>query len=159
MLAGNPDLRARNPGLVLAASAGITPVPACRGRGGLEIGPHMSLDMVRQIALALRPEPDILHEELDQLFYKVAHACRWRAAHFRPAYTGRGFRTPVSGDGEGFLDWIMAKNRAMAVELKTKKDSVRPKQQEWVTAWEKAGVEVHVWWPKDWNEIVEVLAK
>lgn len=159
MLAGNPDLKARNPGLALAASAGITPVPACRGRGGLDIGPHMSPDMVRQIAMALNPDPEITHEEFDQLFYKIAHAFRWKAAHFRPAYTGRGYRTPVSGDGEGFLDWTLARDRMMAVELKTKKDDVRPKQQEWVSAWQRAKVEVHVWWPKDWSEIVKVLAK
>lgn len=122
-----------------------------------DINPDMSPDVVRQIALAMRPAPDITHEEFDRLFYQVAHALRWRTAHFRPAKTSKGWSTPVSGDGKGFLDWLLARDRAMAVELKTAKDKVRPEQQAWVDAWKAAGVEVHVWQPKDWDLLVQAL--
>lgn len=122
-----------------------------------EISPDMSPDVVRQIALALRPEPDITHEEFDRLFYQVAHAFGWKTAHFRAAKTSKGWRTPVAGDGKGFLDWLLVRNRAMAVELKSGKDKLRPDQQEWVDAWKRAGVETHVWYPKDWDLLVQAL--
>lgn len=124
-----------------------------------DINPGMSPEVVRQIALTLRPEPDITHEEFDHLFYQVAHGFGWRAAHFRPAQTSKGYRTPVSGDGKGFLDWLCVRDRLVVIELKTKKDKLRPDQEEWKAAWEAIKAEVHVFWPKDWEELVDVLSQ
>ena len=118
----------------------------------------MAPAVVMQIALALRPRPDITHEELDQLFLKVAHGFGWKAAHFRPAKTSKGWRTAVAGDGKGFLDWVLVKDRVLVIELKTQDDQLRPEQKEWVKAWEDAGVEVHAFWPKDWDGLVQSLA-
>lgn len=123
-----------------------------------DINPNMSPDVIRQIALALRPDPDITHEEFDHLFYKIAHAFGWRAAHFRPAKTGKGWRTPVAGDGQGFLDWLCVRERLIIIELKTKKDKLRPDQEEWKAAWERINAEVYVFWPKDWDTVVKTLA-
>ncbi|MDD3102552.1 MAG: hypothetical protein PHE59_05405 [Patescibacteria group bacterium] len=114
--------------------------------------------VVMQIALEMRPRSDITHEELDRLFLKIAHGFGWKAAHFRPAKTAKGWRTPVAGDGKGFLDWLLVKDRVLAIELKTQDDQLRPEQKEWVGTWEGAGVEVHVFWPKDWDELVQALA-
>lgn len=113
--------------------------------------------VVREIALAMRPSPDITHDQLDHLFLKIAHGFGWKAAHFRPAKTAKGWRTPVAGDGKGFLDWILTRDRVMAVELKTAKDQLRPDQEEWVEAWKRAGVQVIVAWPKDWDLLVQAL--
>lgn len=118
----------------------------------------MAPAVVMQIALALRPRLDITHEELDQLFLKVAHGFGWKAAHFRPAKTAKGWRTPVTGDGKGFLDWLLVKDRVLVIELKTRDDQLRPEQKEWIATWEGARVEVHVFWPKDWDEMVQALA-
>lgn len=117
----------------------------------------MSPEVVRQIALSLRPQDDATHQELDNLFESVAHGFGWRTAHFRPAMTGKGYRTAVSGDGRGFLDWLVLRERLVVVELKTKGDKLRPDQKLWKAAWERIGAEVHVYWPKDWDELVRVL--
>jgi hypothetical protein len=83
----------------------------------------------------------------------------WRWVHFRPAKTKHGWRTPVSGPlGKGWPDLILARpGRIVAAELKGDGGKVEPEQQDVLAALAAAGVETYVWWPKDWNEIVEVL--
>jgi hypothetical protein len=119
----------------------------------------MSPEVVRQLALSLRPPDDVNHQELDNLFESVAHGFGWRTAHFRPAMTGKGYRTAVSGDGKGFLDWLVLRERLVVVELKTKGDKLRPDQKLWEEAWKRTGAEVHVFWPKDWDKLVRVLGR
>jgi hypothetical protein len=44
----------------------------------------------------------------------------WRAAHFRPARTAKGWRTPVAADGAGFPDLVLVRRtRIVAAELKS----------------------------------------
>src|SRR5437763_860370 len=43
----------------------------------------------------------------------------WRAAHFRPGRTARGWRTPVQGEGVGFLDLVLVRGRVVWAELKS----------------------------------------
>jgi hypothetical protein len=40
---------------------------------------------------------------------ELAKICGWRTAHFRPAKTSKGWRTPVSGDGAGLPDLILVR--------------------------------------------------
>ena len=42
--------------------------------------------------------------ELQDAVIQLARLLGWRVAHFRPAMTTRGWRTPVSADGAGFPD-------------------------------------------------------
>lgn len=45
-----------------------------------------------------------------QLLANVLDLCRLlglRTAHFRPAQTAHGWRTPVSGDGQGWPDLVI----------------------------------------------------
>lgn len=70
----------------------------------------------------------------------------WLCAHFRPAKTAKGWRTPVSGD-VGSPDLLLARHgRVLNVELKTDRGRVRPEQQAWLDA---LGAHGQVWRPRD----------
>ena len=47
--------------------------------------------------------------EFQDQVIELAHMHGWRVAHFRPAQTAKGWRTPVSADGKGFPDLVMAR--------------------------------------------------
>ena len=83
----------------------------------------------------------------------------WRIAHFRPAWTGKGWRTPVQADGAGFPDLIMTRgDRLVIAELKSKQGKVSDEQQAWLDAFTLIrDAEVYVWRPEDRDEIEEVL--
>ena len=88
----------------------------------------------------------------------AARYCGWLRAHFRPAQTARGWRTPVEGDGAGFPDLVLVRgHRLLFVELKSDRGRVSPAQQAWLDALRRASVEVHVWRPSDWARVEEVL--
>ena len=58
----------------------------------------------------------------------LAHLTGWRVAHFRPAQTARGWRTPMSGD-IGYPDLTLAKGgRLIVAELKAEGGSATPEQ-------------------------------
>lgn len=83
----------------------------------------------------------------------------WRSAHFRPARTAHGWRTPVSGDGKGFPDLVLVKGKKLLfVELKLDRGKTSPEQEQWLRSLAAAGVKVAVWRPRDWNIIVEALS-
>lgn len=108
---------------------------------------------------------------------EIAQLYRWRVAHFRPAQTTKGWRTPVSADGKGFPDLIMTRPRELIVaELKTAVGRLSPDQQAWVAdlstvadavgtaargdIWgTEVAVEVYVWRPADFDEIQARLAR
>lgn len=87
----------------------------------------------------------------------VAKLLGWRVAHFRPARTAKGWRTPVAADGKGFPDLVLVKHRTLFVELKTDKGKEAPEQVYWRCALRYAGQEAVVWRPSMWREIVAVL--
>jgi hypothetical protein len=96
--------------------------------------------------------------ELQEQAIELAHLLGWRVAHFRPALTRHGWRTPVSADGAGFPDLVLLRrDRIVAAELKSARGRVTDEQSAWLAAFSAAGVEVHVWRPADFDEIVEVL--
>lgn len=98
-------------------------------------------------------ESDFLRQVLD-----LAAAYRWRTAHFRPARTADGWRTPVAGDGEGFPDLILVRERVIVAELKVGRNQVTGPQRLWLIAFEAAGVAAYEWrHPDDWPEIERVL--
>lgn len=83
----------------------------------------------------------------------------WRTFHTRTAMNKRGqYRTAVAGDGAGWPDLFLVRaDRAVAAELKTDTGRVSPKQRDWLAALAAAGIETHVWRPRDWDELTEVL--
>ena len=77
--------------------------------------------------------------ELQKIVIDMAHLFRWRVAHFRPARVMRGgeetWRTPVSADGAGFPDLVLARDGVVLFrELKTAKGIVSDDQHEWLQA-------------------------
>ena len=98
--------------------------------------------------------------QLQQQIIQLAKLYSWRVAHFRPAMTAKGWRTPVSADGQGFPDLVLVKRcRLIFAEVKSDKGRVSPEQQEWLDALRKTKNEVYLWKPKDWPEIQGVLTK
>ena len=97
---------------------------------------------------------------------ELARLNGWKVAHFRPAQNGKGaWRTPVAADGAGFPDLVLVKDRVIFAELKTDKGRVSPAQREWldvltearVKAQSTGVVDVVIWRPKDWHEILATL--
>lgn len=103
--------------------------------------------------------PPISEKDFQKTVIDMAHLFGWRVAHFRPAMTKRGrWVTPVQADGAGFPDLIMIRrNVILAVELKSERGKVSVKQQEWIDAFEKAGVETFTWKPEHFSAIEEIL--
>lgn len=100
-------------------------------------------------AMARETESGFLKAVLD-----LAAAFGWRRAHFRPAMTKRGWRTAVSGDGKGFPDLILVRERMIAAELKVGRNPLTPEQREWLAAMKAAGIETHEWRPDDWDSSI-----
>lgn len=80
--------------------------------------------------------------------------------HFRPAWTGRGYRTPIQGDGEGFPDLVILtrSHRVLYRELKSDTGRLSRAQREWLERLERCGQDVGVWRPGDVDRIARELA-
>lgn len=91
-----------------------------------------------------------------------ARLSHWYVVHFRAAYTHRGYRTPVQGDGAGWPDLVLVRERIVFAELKihpptVKRGRLEPDQEEWRARLVAAGAEWHLWRPADRDAIAEVL--
>jgi hypothetical protein len=145
------------------AAAGMTPVGdrqiAREGlpvaRGGV-ISPRAAESTYRELRQPLKPtgpsEEDFLNEVMD-----YARSNEWACAHFRAARTEHGWRTAVSGDGKGFVDLVMVRERVVWAELKTAKGRLSPEQRAWSDRLKAARCEVYLWRPASWGEIRRVL--
>ncbi|MGH9200576.1 MAG: VRR-NUC domain-containing protein [Vicinamibacterales bacterium] len=89
----------------------------------------------------------------------LAHLFRWRVAHFRPALTKHGWRTPVQGDGAGFSDLLLVRERIIFAELKSSTGKLSSDQRAWLAAATAAGAEAYVWRPRDLQAIAKILRK
>lgn len=83
----------------------------------------------------------------------------WRIAHFRPAQTAHGYRTPVQADGKGFPDLVLVRPPLVIfAELKSESGRLEPDQKLWRDALQGcSGVEWFVWKPHDRDEICGIL--
>lgn len=90
---------------------------------------------------------------------EMARLLGWRVAHFRPARTLAGWRTPVAADGTGFPDLVLVRgDRLVFAELKAARGRPTDEQSAWLAA--LAGVErvdVALWRPADWDAIERAL--
>lgn len=103
--------------------------------------------------------PKLSEAEFTRQVIKLAKLYGWRVAHFRPAMTKNGWRTPVQGDGAGFPDLVLVRGSVVLwVELKVGKNYLTAEQEEWMMAIGAAGQAVYVWRPADWAEIEMALA-
>jgi len=100
-------------------------------------------------------------KEFQRSVIEYAKMMGWRVHHTLPALTQRGrWITPVQGD-VGFPDLILCRPpRLIIVELKRVGGKVSPQQEEWLSALQACdGVECYIWYPHDWEKIVEILAQ
>lgn len=91
-----------------------------------------------------------------------AHTTGWRVAHFRKVRILRKdgsyyFETPVAADGKGFLDLELMRERMVKIELKVGKNVMTEEQKVWFNLYQRAGIEVYCFYPRDWPTIHEVL--
>lgn len=112
------------------------------------------MDRGPEVALVIATERDLMAVVLD-----LARLLGWRVAHFRPARTERGWRTPVEGDGAGFPDLVLVRGRRLVfAELKGPRGRVTPAQSEWLRALSAVEtVETAIWTLSDWDAIEEAL--
>ncbi len=99
--------------------------------------------------------------DYDQTIIDMAHAFGWKCVHFRAAMTSKGYRTPVSGDAKGWLDWIFFKpsKAPVFIEFKTGKNKPSPEQEEWLNLLQsvpgiKAGL---LYLPEGLDQLKEIL--
>lgn len=92
-------------------------------------------------------EDDLLAAVLD-----LASTLGIRTAHFRPAKTEQGWRTPVSGDGKGWPDLVLAGPAGVLFrELKSARGVPSEEQRLWLGALRAAGQDAGLWRPTDWR--------
>jgi hypothetical protein len=93
--------------------------------------------------------------ELQDAVIDLAHALKWRVAHFRSVAVKHGdrvvYETPVQADGAGFPDLVLVRDRVLFCELKSDLGRLAPAQQDWLFALSKADAECHVWRPLQWR--------
>ncbi len=85
----------------------------------------------------------------------LARLLGYRVAHFRPAETKQGWRTPVQADGKGFPDLVLVRaGRLLFVELKAARGRISAEQGLWLETLatvQADGLSIHVWQPIDWT--------
>lgn len=71
--------------------------------------------------------------EFEKALVELAHMFDWKVASFRPAQTGKGWRTPVKYDGKGYPDLTMVHPSGVIIfaELKAKNGKVSDDQRAW----------------------------
>ena len=107
--------------------------------------------------------PTLREVDYQRQITDLAELLGYEWAHFRPAQTARGWRTPVSGPiGAGFPDLILARprdGRLLAVECKARGRKVTPEQRHVLDLLARGGAECYVWTAgtDDLDAIAEVL--
>lgn len=97
--------------------------------------------------------------ELQTAVIDLARTLGWKVAHFRPAQTSKGWRTPVAADGKGWPDLVLVgPGGVMFREIKGQKEPLTPEQQQWQIDLAVARADVGVWRPSDWPSIVAELS-
>lgn len=89
----------------------------------------------------------------------LAQTFAWKCAHFRPAQTKHGWRTPVSADGKGFPDLVLVGHgRVLFRELKTGRSALTVEQRQWGAWLCDAGADWSVWRDSEMGPIVALLS-
>ena len=105
--------------------------------------------------------PSIRESDFQKQVTELAELLGWSWAHFRPAETARGWRTPVSGPlGKGFPDLVLVhpvKRRVLFAELKRDGAKLSVDQRSVIDTFMTAGAQCATWWPADWDLIVREL--
>lgn len=95
--------------------------------------------------------------ELQDAVIDTARLLGWTIAHFRPAKTDKGWRTPVEADGAGYPDLTLVRDgHLIFAELKSKTGRVSAEQQRWIDMLGHVSigvnrVQVYLWTPDQWT--------
>lgn len=114
--------------------------------------------VTERIAGPIAEAPPMLEEELLRRVLLLARVNGWRSYHPRPGRTKDGWATPVQGDGKGFVDVVLVRERVLWIELKRESGRQSREQKEWAAALEEAGQEFYLWKPSDLPNIEAILA-
>lgn len=97
--------------------------------------------------------------EFQNTVIDMARLLGWKVAHFRPAQTSQGWRTPVEADAKGFPDLVLVRERIVYLELKSATGKVTPEQADWIAAINAADGTALVVRPTDIDKIEHALKK
>ena len=64
---------------------------------------------------------------------------------------------PVAGDGAGFPDLVLVRERVIFAELKSETGRLSPEQKTWGDKLFIADCEIYNWRPSDWDKIIKIL--
>ena len=88
---------------------------------------------------------------------ETAELYGWAHMHVRKMPDGKGgWLTPTSC--AGWPDLLFWRERLLAVELKTNTGRLTPDQSAVLASLDAAGVETHVWRPRDWDDVTAALS-
>ena len=96
-------------------------------------------------------DPD--EKTFQKLVIELARTLGWTVAHFRPAQTKHGWRTPAGADGAGFPDLVLVgRDQVLFRELKRRGGRLSPDQKAWGELLTRNGADYGVWRPDDWRQ-------
>jgi hypothetical protein len=114
---------------------------------------------MRITAKQAKVPPKQTEESFLRQVLELAKLYGWHTAHFRSARTSKGWRTAVQGDGKGFVDVVLVRERVIFVEIKNDRGN-RSAEQLWWAQWlDRAKAEYYCWKPSDWDTIVRILGR
>jgi hypothetical protein len=99
--------------------------------------------------------PRLTEAQFQQRIVDLAKLTGWHCVHYRPAWQGGKWRTPMTGHA-GAPDLILARRGVVILaELKTDRGRLSVEQDAWIDA---LGEHARVWRPDDWDDIAAELA-
>jgi hypothetical protein len=91
---------------------------------------------------------------------KLARAREWKVMFIGRSRGGKAWVTQMGGDGKGWPDLTLVRERVVFAELKTDANyHVSPEERTWLEWLRLAGQEVYLWRPRLWQEIETVLER
>ena len=100
--------------------------------------------------------PEMSEAELQRSVIELARLYKWKIVHFRGVAVRRKdgsirYQTPVQGDGAGFPDLVLVRDKVIFIELKSDRGTLSQEQALWMEALVKArGVVAYILRPRDW---------
>jgi hypothetical protein len=101
----------------------------------------------------------VSEESFQRTVIELATRLGWLVHAERKAQSKKGWRTPIQGD-KGFPDIVFShkvRKSTFVAELKSNTGVTSSEQKFWINRLKEAGIEVHIWKPKDFELIKERL--